>query len=94
VAHQFEARVADQVLDVAPRAGEEIVDAEDLGALGEQAVAKMRAEEAGAPGHQNTLRKMASHPSPVSRLSASKRVACEIPAQRGRAAIVSISFSS
>jgi hypothetical protein len=52
------------VLDVAARAGEEIVDAENLGAFGQQAVAKMRAEEAGAPGHQNAVRKMTSHFSP------------------------------
>ena len=47
-----------QMLDVAPRAGEEIVDADDFRALRQQAVAQMRAEEAGAAGHHDALLQM------------------------------------
>ncbi len=39
-------------------AGEEIVDAEDVGALGQQPLAQMRAEKAGAAGDQNALLQM------------------------------------
>ena len=55
VADQLEARVVEQVLDVGARAGEEVVEAHDLVPIGEQALAQMRAEEAGAAGDQNAL---------------------------------------
>ena len=58
MADQLEALVIEQVLDVAAGAGEEIVDADDIGALGQQALAQMRAEEAGAAGDQNALFEM------------------------------------
>ena len=37
-----------------PGAGEEVVDAEDVGALRQQALAQMGAEKAGAAGDQNS----------------------------------------
>ena len=58
MADQLEALVVEQMLDVAPRAGEEIVEADDLRALRQQALAEMRAEKAGAAGDQNTLLQM------------------------------------
>ena len=39
-------------------AGEEIIDADDVGALVQQALAEVRAQEAGAAGHQNALFEM------------------------------------
>ena len=53
--HELEARVVVQVIDVALGAGEEVVDAEHLVALLEQAVAEVRAEEAGAAGDEDSL---------------------------------------
>ena len=50
VAHQLEARVVEQMRDVALGAGEEVVDADDVVAAFEQPVAQMRAEKAGAAG--------------------------------------------
>jgi hypothetical protein len=61
VAHQLETRMTEQVLDIAARAGEEIVDAEHFIAVGEQAVARMRAEKAGPAGHQHPFGKVLSH---------------------------------
>ena len=40
--------------DVAPAAGEIIVDADHLGALGQQPLAKMGADEARAARHENS----------------------------------------
>jgi hypothetical protein len=48
VAEELEAFLADQVLNVAPRAGEKIVDADDFGAVAKQTVAQMRTEKARA----------------------------------------------
>ena len=50
VAHQLEVRVVQQVDDVVLGAGEEVVDAQHVVAVGQQAVAQVRAEEAGAAG--------------------------------------------
>ena len=64
MADQLKALLTDQVLDVAARAGEKIVDTEDLMAASEQGLAKKRADEPGPSGHKNTLTKMhriASH---------------------------------
>ena len=58
VAHQLEARVPDQMLDIASRAGEEIVGAEHLVAARQQTLAKMRAEKASAAGDENSLVRM------------------------------------
>ena len=48
----------DQVFDVAARAGEEIVDTEDLMAAREQGLAKKRADESRPSGDKNTPTKM------------------------------------
>ena len=58
MADEFEAFLANEMLDVATRAGEEIVDADDVRPLLEQPVAQMRAEEAGAAGHHDALLQM------------------------------------
>ena len=47
-----------QMRDVALGAGEEIVDADEIGAALQQALAQMRAEKAGPAGHQNALFEM------------------------------------
>ena len=47
---QFEALVIKQVFDIAARAAEEIVDADDVGALTQQPFAQVRAQEARAAG--------------------------------------------
>jgi hypothetical protein len=57
---QLEALVAEQMLDVAAGAAEEVVDADDVGALGQEPLAQMRAEEAGAAGDQDALFQMHS----------------------------------
>jgi len=53
VAHQLEVFLADQVRDVALRAGEEVVDADEVAARRQQAVAQMRAEKSGTAGNQD-----------------------------------------
>ena len=55
VAHQLEMRIAQQMRDVVLAAGEEVVDAQHVVAVAQQALAQMRAEEAGAAGHQHAL---------------------------------------
>ena len=55
VAHRLEMRVGQQVRDVVLAAGEIIVDAEHVVALGEQPLAQMRAEKTGAAGDQNAF---------------------------------------
>jgi hypothetical protein len=55
VANELEAFVIEQMFDVAAGAGEKIIEANDIGALCQKALAQMRTEEAGAAGHQNTL---------------------------------------
>jgi len=63
VAHRLERRVADEMRDALLAAGQEIVDAQDVVTLPQQALAKMRAQEAGAAGHQNAARSQAfRHP--------------------------------
>jgi hypothetical protein len=51
VADEVEALVIEQVFDIAPGPGEEIVEAGDFRTLRQQAFAQMRAEEPGATGH-------------------------------------------
>jgi hypothetical protein len=58
VTHQFEALVADDMRDVTLGAGEEIVDADEIGAALQQALAQMRAEKTGPAGHENAFFKM------------------------------------
>ena len=55
VTHQFEARMGQQAMHVVTCARIEIVDAEDLMPIVQQALAQMRAEKARAAGHQDTL---------------------------------------
>ena len=55
VAHQLEARMGQQMLDVVLAAGEEVVDADDVVAFRNQAIAKVRTEEPGAAGDENRL---------------------------------------
>lgn len=50
VLERREVGVAEKLGDVARRAADEIVDAEDLPAVGEQSLAEVGAEEARAPG--------------------------------------------
>ena len=52
VADQFEVLVVKEMLDIAARAGEEIVDADNVRAVRQQALAEMRTEKAGAAGDQ------------------------------------------
>ena len=58
VAQQLEALVIEEVLDVASRAGKEIVDAEHLAAALEQPVGEVRPEEAGATRNKNSSLEM------------------------------------
>jgi hypothetical protein len=53
VAHEFETRMPDQALNVLLGAGEEVVGANDIVAIGDQAIAQMRAEEASASCYKN-----------------------------------------
>jgi hypothetical protein len=51
VAHEFEARIAQQVSNVLSAAGEEVVYAQNFVALLEQPLAEMGAQKAGSSGH-------------------------------------------
>jgi len=53
VVDELEPVMVQQPIDVSPRTGEEIIDADDVGAFGEQPFAKMRTDKAGAASHQN-----------------------------------------
>ena len=55
MAHQLEVRVVQQMSDVGPGAGIEVVDAQHFMAALDQPVAEMRAEEAGTTGDQDAL---------------------------------------
>jgi hypothetical protein len=55
VAQEFEARIGVEMVDIALRAGEEIVEAQHFVAFGKQPVRQVRAEEAGATGDKDTL---------------------------------------
>ena len=58
VADQLEAMVIERCVDIAPRAGEIVVDADDAGALFQQPLAQVRAEKSGAAGYQHAGFKM------------------------------------
>jgi len=60
VAHQLEMRIAEAGGDIVLVAGEVVVDAQHVVACRQQALAEMRAEKAGAAGHQDPL----AHDSP------------------------------
>ena len=53
VAHQLEVRVIEQMGNVVLGAGEEVVQADDVVAVVQQAFAEMRAEEAGTTGDED-----------------------------------------
>ena len=55
MAHELEARVVVQVIDVALGTGEEVVEADNLMPLLQQAVAEMRAKETGASGNEDAF---------------------------------------
>jgi hypothetical protein len=55
VAHQLEAGVVEQVRDVVLGAGEEVVDTEHVVPFGQQAVAQVAAQKAGAAGDEDAL---------------------------------------
>jgi len=52
VTHPLKVRVVEQMGDVVLGAGEEVVEADDIMTIVQQAVAEMRAEEAGAAGDE------------------------------------------
>src|SRR5262245_43762807 len=54
----FEVLMVEQVLDIATRTSEEVIDADDDRSIGEQAFAKMRAEETSTARHQYSLLKV------------------------------------
>src|SRR5262249_16350127 len=53
VTDEIEAVVIDHSIDVAARTSEIVIDADDIGAVLEQALAKMRAKKSGAPSHNH-----------------------------------------
>ena len=55
MAHQLERLVIEQMRDIAPRAGEEIVDAKHVMSRLEQPLAEMRAKKTGAARDKNTF---------------------------------------
>ena len=55
MAQRLEVRVAQQARDIVLAAGEVIVDAQHVVALGNQALAQMRTEEPGTAGDENPL---------------------------------------
>jgi hypothetical protein len=57
--------VIEQMLDVAARAREEIVDAKHLTAAPEQLLAKMRADKPSAAGNENAFFEMHAYPSEI-----------------------------
>jgi hypothetical protein len=65
VPHQFEALVIEQMLDIAARSGEEIVDAENICPEVQQTLTQMRAEKSSAARDEYARFKM-HPPSPFS----------------------------
>src|SRR5450755_1694784 len=55
VPHQLEAGMPDEMRDVVLVAGEEVVDAENVVAIRQQAFAEMRTQEAGPAGDQDSI---------------------------------------
>ena len=58
MADEFKALVVEQMLDIVPGAGEEIVQADDLRALRQEPFTKVRAQKTRPAGHQYTLLEM------------------------------------
>jgi hypothetical protein len=78
VAHELEAGMREQVLDISLRAGEEIVYAEHFIAASEQAIDQMRANESRTTGDENALLRvvLSGHELPsVPQLSRQERAA-------------------
>ena len=80
VTHQLEPLVVEQREDVFARAREEIVDAQHVVAVGQQALAEMRAQEAGAAGDEYSLAVDQNQP-------LNRRVCCNLPAHRPKHAL-------
>jgi hypothetical protein len=53
VAHELEARMPVQMIDVPLGAREQIIDAQDFMILIEKPIDEVRAQESGAPGYQD-----------------------------------------
>lgn len=58
---EFEAGVAHQVVDVPTRGGVEVVHTQHLGAVVEQPIAQVAADEAGATGDQHSAPRRCNH---------------------------------
>ena len=56
VTNEFKIRVRQKMNDVVFLAGEKIIEADDIVALGDEAIAKVRAQKARAAGHENAFR--------------------------------------
>jgi hypothetical protein len=52
--HQLEAGIADEMLDVGLPPGEEVIEADDVVTLADEAIAKVRAEKSGTAGNEDT----------------------------------------
>jgi len=61
VPQQLEIGVVEQVGDVVFGAGEEVVDTDDVVAVGEEALAEVAAEEAGAAGDEDAFSQGVGH---------------------------------
>ena len=55
VADEFKVPLVQQVLDVCLLAGKKVVEADDIVAACHEAIAEVRAEEAGSAGHKDAL---------------------------------------
>jgi hypothetical protein len=55
VTDELEMVVTEEVLDISARSGKEVVEAGDFVAVSQQTFAKVRAQEAGAAGHQDAF---------------------------------------
>ena len=64
--HDLEARIGQQMLDVLPPAGIEIIDAKHLVAVGEKPFAEMRADESRTSGDERSYSGKAHRKLPIS----------------------------
>src|SRR5215510_4898016 len=62
MAHQLEARIRQQMMHVASRPGVEIIDAQNLIAAFQQAIAKVRSNKSGSAGDEGTTFGQHKHP--------------------------------
>ena len=58
VAHQLEARMPRDGLEIGFATGEEVVEANDLVPIGEQALTEMRADETSATGNEHSTHEL------------------------------------